>query len=57
MKEMAANSGKNGLPTAPDTKTTAGEVPEPAPDSNAVSDLQQTQKDADQAEEEAKQPN
>jgi hypothetical protein len=55
MKEMADNSGKNGLPTAPDTKTTAGEVPAPTPDTNVQSDLQQTQKDADQAEAEAKQ--
>ena len=55
MKEMAAKSGKDGMPTAPDTKTTAGEVPEPSPDTNATSDLQQTQKDADQAEAEAKQ--
>ena len=57
MKEMADNSGKNGLPTAPDTKTTAGEVPPPAPDTNAATDLQQTQKDADQAEADAKQSN
>lgn len=55
MKEMADKSGKDGLPTAPDTKTTAGEVPPPAPDTNVDSDLQQTQKDADQAEAEAKQ--
>jgi len=57
MKEMADKSGKNGLPTAPDTKTTAGEVPAPTPDSNAENDLQQTQKDADAAEAEAKQSN
>ena len=57
MKEMADKSGKNGLPTAPDTKTTAGEVPAPTPDSNAETDLQQTQKDADAAEAEAKQSN
>jgi hypothetical protein len=57
LKELANNSGKNGLPTAPDTKTTAGEVPAPAPDSNVADDLQQTQKDADQAEAEAQQPN
>jgi hypothetical protein len=57
LKELANNSGKNGLPTAPDTKTTAGEVPAPAPDSNVADDLQQTQKEADQAEAEAQQPN
>lgn len=57
LKELANNSGKNGLPTAPDTKTTAGEVPAPAPDNNVSDDLQQTQKEADQAEAEAQQPN
>jgi hypothetical protein len=55
MKEMAANSGKNGLPTAPDTKTTAGEVPAPTADTNVTDDLQKAQQDADQAEAEAKQ--
>jgi hypothetical protein len=54
---LAENNGKNGLPAAPDTKTTTGEVPPPAPDSNVKDDLAQTQKDADQAEAEAKQPN
>jgi len=57
MKEMANNSGKNGLPTAPDTKTTAGEVPAPTADTNVKDDLQQAQKDGDQVEAEAKQPN
>jgi len=57
LKKLAENSGKNGLPTAPDTKTTAGEVPPPAPDSNVADDLQQTQKDADQAEAEVQQSN
>jgi hypothetical protein len=56
LKEMADNSGKNGLPKAPDTTTTAGEVPAPTPDSNVQNDLNQTQQDADQAEAEAKQP-
>ena len=57
LKELANNSGKNGLPTAPDTKTTAGEVPAPAPDNNVADDLQKTQTDADQAEADAQQPN
>jgi len=57
MKEMANKSGKNGLPKAPDTTTTAGEIPAPTPDSNVKDDLAQTQKDADQAEADAKQPN
>jgi len=55
MKEMADNSGKNGLPKAPDTTTTAGEVPAPTADTSVQTDLQQTQKDADQAEAEAQQ--
>jgi hypothetical protein len=57
MKEMAKNSGKNGLPKAPDTSTTAGEIPAPTPDSNVKDDLSQAQKDADAAEADAKQPN
>jgi hypothetical protein len=55
LKELAEKQGKNGLPAAPDTKTTAGEVPAPTPDTSVSSDLEQTQKEADQAEEEAKQ--
>ena len=55
MKEMADNSGKNGLPKAPDTTTTAGEVPAPTADANVQNDLQQTQQDADQAETDAQQ--
>jgi hypothetical protein len=50
LKELADNSGKNGLPKAPDTSTKAGEVPPPTADSNVDSELQQAQKDADQTE-------
>ncbi|MGB9196754.1 MAG: hypothetical protein WCB53_07475 [Terriglobales bacterium] len=57
MKEMAAKNGKNGLPKAPDTTTTGGEVPQPTPDSNVQDDLKQAQSDADAAEADAKQPN
>lgn len=57
LKKLAENNGKNGLPAAPDTKTTQGEVPAPTPDSNVQDDLQATQKEADQAEKEAQQPN
>ena len=57
LKKLAANSGKNGLPAAPDTHTTEGEVPPPTADANVAQDLQQTQKDADQAEAELKKPN
>jgi len=57
LKKLAENQGKNGLPAAPDTKTTQGEVPPPTPDANVKDDLDQTQKDADQAEADANQPN
>ena len=55
LKELASKQGKNGLPAAPDTKTTGGEVPPPAADSNADKDLDQAQKDADQTESEVSQ--
>jgi hypothetical protein len=55
LKELADKQGKNGLPSAPDTKTQAGEVPAPTPDKGVSSDLQQQQKDAAQVEAEAKQ--
>ena len=57
MKELASKNGKNGLPKAPDTSTTAGEIPAPTPDANVKDDLSQAQKDADAAEADAKQPN
>jgi hypothetical protein len=57
LKELAEKQGKNGLPAAPDTKTQTGEVPAPSPDTSVSSDLAQQQKDADQAEAEAKQSN
>jgi hypothetical protein len=57
LKELADKQGKNGLPAAPDTKTTTGEVPAPAPDTNAAKDLQDQKTEADQAEAEAKQSN
>jgi hypothetical protein len=50
LKTLADNSGKNGLPAAPDTSTKGGEVPPPAADTNVDSELQQQQKDADQTE-------
>ena len=34
LKELADKQGKNGLPAAPDTKTQAGEVPAPTPDTS-----------------------
>jgi len=57
LKELADKQGKNGLPAAPDTKTTAGEVPPPQADTTVSKDLDEQQKDADAAETEAKQSN
>jgi len=50
LKTLADNSGKGGLPAAPDTGTTAGEVPLPSPDANANSALQAQQQEANQTE-------
>lgn len=52
LKALADNSGKDGLPNAPDTTTTAGEVPAPQPDTDAEGELQNQQKDAEGAERE-----
>ncbi len=57
LKTLAEKQGKDGIPAAPDTKTQAGEVPPPAPDTNVANDLQDQKKEADQAEAEAQQPN
>ena len=55
LKELAANSGKNGLPTAPDTSTTADkDVPVPEPDKEVYAQLQGLQEEADQAEQDVK---
>jgi hypothetical protein len=56
LKTLADNSGKNGLPKAPDTSTVGGEVPSPAPDNDAASELQDQQKSAEQAEHDVQQP-
>jgi hypothetical protein len=50
LKSLAENAGKGGLPTAPDTTTTAGEVPAPTADANVESDLQAEEQEAEQAE-------
>ena len=52
LKSLADNQGKNGLPSAPDTGTVAGEVPPAQPDTNASSDLQNEQTQADKTERE-----
>jgi len=53
LKTLADNQGKNGLPPAPDTQTSAGEVPQPQPDA-VRADLQKLQAVADQTEADVK---
>lgn len=55
MGELAKKNGSGGLPKAPDTKTTDGDVPPPPPDKSAEKTLTDQQTSADQAETEAKQ--
>jgi len=50
LKTLASNSGKGGLPQAPDTTTTGGEVPAPPPDSGAAAQLASAQQDAEAAD-------
>ena len=50
LKTLADNSGKNGLPKAPDTSTTSGEVAAPKPDADAADQLRAQQQQADQTE-------
>jgi len=55
MGELAKKQGTGGMPKAPDTATTASDVPPPPPDKNAAQDLQQQQQQADQTEAQVKQ--
>jgi len=56
LQQLAANSGKNGLPAAPDASTAAApDVPTPEPDKDVYAQLQGLQKEADQAEQDVKQ--
>ncbi|MGB9103482.1 MAG: hypothetical protein WCC59_01880 [Terriglobales bacterium] len=56
LKQLAENQGKNGLPAAPDTRTSAAaDVPTPEPDKDVQAQLQGLQKDADEAEQDVKQ--
>ncbi|MGO9211847.1 MAG: hypothetical protein ACLP2H_17170 [Terriglobales bacterium] len=53
LQQLATNSGKNGLPAAPDTSTTADkDVPVPDPDKDVYAQMQGLQKEADQAQQE-----
>jgi hypothetical protein len=55
LKTLADKGGTGGLPKPPDTATTGGEVPPPAPDSGAADQLQAQQQQADQTEAQATQ--
>jgi len=55
MGELAKKQGTGGLPKAPDTKTTAGDVPPPEADKSAEKTLKEQQTSADQTEAEVKQ--
>jgi hypothetical protein len=55
LKTLADNAGKNGLPSAPDTGTTPGEVPPPVPDAGAENQLQAQQVQADQVQSQVQQ--
>jgi hypothetical protein len=55
MGELAKKQGTGGLPKAPDTSTTDGDVPAPPADKTAEKNLQEQQADADKAEAEVKQ--
>jgi hypothetical protein len=55
MGELAKKNGTGGLPKAPDTSTSDGDVPAPPPDKSAEKNLQDQQSQADQTESEVKQ--
>jgi hypothetical protein len=50
MKDLANKQGQNGLPKAPDTKTTPSDVPPPPADTSAAKALEEQQSSADQTE-------
>jgi hypothetical protein len=54
MGELAKKQGTGGLPKAPDTGTTASDVPAPPPDKNAAQTLEEQDKAADQTEADVK---
>jgi hypothetical protein len=52
--ELAKKQGTNGMPKAPDTKTTASDVPAPEPDPNAAQKIKDENADADKVEADVK---
>jgi hypothetical protein len=55
LAELAKKQGTSGMPKAPDTGTTASDVPLPQPDTTAAKTLQDQQQAADQTEAQVKQ--
>jgi hypothetical protein len=55
MGELAKKQGTGGIPKAPDTGTTATDVPVPPPDTTAAKTLQDQQQAADQTDAQVKQ--
>lgn len=55
LKALADKSGTGGLPKAPDTGTSGGEVQPPAPDTSVDNELNQQQKEANQLEAQVRQ--
>jgi hypothetical protein len=55
MKTLASKQGTGGLPKAPDTSTTASDVPPPPEDKSAAKTLADQDADADKTEAEVKQ--
>lgn len=56
LKQLAENQGKNGLPAAPDTSTSAAAgVPTPEPDRDVYTQMQGLQREADEAEQDVEQ--
>ncbi|HLX84339.1 MAG TPA: hypothetical protein VKR59_10600 [Terriglobales bacterium] len=55
MKALAEKQGTGGLPKAPDTTTTASDVPVPQPDKDAAKDISDQEAAANQTETEVKQ--
>jgi hypothetical protein len=53
--ELAKKQGTGGIPKAPDTGTTATDVPPPPPDTTAAKTLEDQQQAADQTESQVKQ--
>jgi hypothetical protein len=47
LQTLASNAGKGGLPQAPDTSTTGGEVPAPTPDKSAADQLKSAQQEGE----------